>query len=375
VAAFSRLVLSGGNHSFKVVMRPALKGGAPTPTVDTTGFDAVGEALMGGTSQCMAFYKGMRYPVILDKEYALQVIQLGEEQLVNGLRLGLGLAEQAADYKDQLRIITSAVLKQDKGTRSIEAAAASIESTEEEMTQYFFMNLASLLKLKKIPNDDSNGFLFMDISVQDGGETPQFNIAANGKMLPGCVSIVTEKSSTLREVLQGKNLAVPEDCKVLGAGVPVGFGLDTPFGDVVTKDMTIQLVVRLRGGTPVQLGQCNGHIDGQYCTKPAEPGTWRGHCGRCHRSMGKHFREELAALELDSDDDEFMPEQELQLSPLERRMNGLRARCNHYFHGPGGWGQCTQYVYMCAERGDRYCRNCQRRVDKDKLVDIMEGCF
>lgn len=137
VASFKKLVLSGGNHSFKVVMRPTLKGGTPTPT----DFDAVGEALMGGTSQCMAFYKGMRYPVILDKEYALQVIKLGEEQLVNGLHLGVSLAEQAADYADQLRIIKSAIVRQYISGRDIEAAAASIESTEEEMTRYFFMNL------------------------------------------------------------------------------------------------------------------------------------------------------------------------------------------------------------------------------------------
>lgn len=43
VASFKKLVLSGGNHSFKVVMRPTLKGGTPTPT----DFDAVGEALQG----------------------------------------------------------------------------------------------------------------------------------------------------------------------------------------------------------------------------------------------------------------------------------------------------------------------------------------
>jgi len=255
IGAFQHLVLTDGVHDFKVFLQLTLKGGTPTPTVDTTDFDSVGEALMGGASQCMAFYKGMRYPVILDKEYALLVIQLGEEQLVTGLHLGCSLAEQAADYADQLRIITSAIVRQYITCRDIEAAAASIECTEEEMTRLFYMNVSSLLKLKKIPNDDDNGFLFLDGVVQDRGETPQFNIASNGKMMPGCVSLVTEKSSTLREVLQDKNLTVPEDCKVLGAGVPVGFGLDTPFGDVVTKDCTFNLVVRLRGGgVPAPIG-------------------------------------------------------------------------------------------------------------------------
>lgn len=262
---FCSLVLHGGDQEFHVVVRPLLKGGGLPPTV--------WETLAAGSNQCMAFFEGIMYPVVIDADFAHQIIKNGEEMLLDGLKDNVSLPQQIEDYKGQLRMIVAAVVHQDDGNGDINEAAASIGLSEKKMTSIFFLDVAALLKVKAIPNDNDNGFLFMGGSTKNSGTTPQFNVASNGSMLPGCVSVVAEKSDTLRIILQKKNLSVPDDCMVMGNGVPVNFNVDTAFGDVVTKNMTFELVHRRRGGAPSSF-VCP--ITGTTMTDPVF--TSDGHC-------------------------------------------------------------------------------------------------
>jgi len=111
------------------------------------------ERLLGSKVLVNAFYKGTPMPVLFTKpvhtledweKYKKEVL---EEQLRVGLQMGVSLKEQAEDYEKQLNIIEENCNRGDKPTIS---------------EQFIYTcDVACLLKLKKIKEDNNFGFLVM----------------------------------------------------------------------------------------------------------------------------------------------------------------------------------------------------------------------
>jgi hypothetical protein len=86
------------------------------------------------------------------------------KQIETGLRMGVSLQEQINDYKTQLDIIEKlwyeSELKygNDENLR-IDYIVNNYGCNMDTITSLWFMNIASLLKLKVIKNDDMNGFV------------------------------------------------------------------------------------------------------------------------------------------------------------------------------------------------------------------------
>lgn len=86
------------------------------------------------------------------------------KQIENGLRMGISLQEQINDYKTQLDIIEKLWYESelqygnDENLR-IDYIVNNYGYDMDTITSLWFMNIASLLKLKVIQNDDMNGFV------------------------------------------------------------------------------------------------------------------------------------------------------------------------------------------------------------------------
>jgi hypothetical protein len=89
------------------------------------------------------------------------------KQIETGLRIGVSLQEQINDYKTQLdhieKIWYESELKygNDKSSKNlrIDYIVNNYGYNIDTITSLWFMNIASLLKLKVIENDDMNGFV------------------------------------------------------------------------------------------------------------------------------------------------------------------------------------------------------------------------
>lgn len=86
------------------------------------------------------------------------------KQIETGLRMGISLQEQIKDYKNQLDIIENlwyeGELKygNDENLR-IDYIVNNFGYDMDTIISIWFINIASLLKLKVIKNDDLNGFV------------------------------------------------------------------------------------------------------------------------------------------------------------------------------------------------------------------------
>ena len=112
------------------------------------------------TENVLYFYKGTawpQYPTLPVKE----AMERGKKMLVLGLKNGLSLEAQVEIYKSQLDIIEGTMVKYanpttEKGMNKV----ASILNTDLDSIGYLWVaNICALLHLKKIQNDDMNGYL------------------------------------------------------------------------------------------------------------------------------------------------------------------------------------------------------------------------
>ena len=112
------------------------------------------------TENVLYFYKGTawpQYPTLPVKE----AMERGKQMLVDGLKDCLSLEAQAEIYKSQLDIIEGTMVKYanpttEKGMNKV----ASILNTDLDSIGYLWVaNICALLHLKKIQNDDMNGYL------------------------------------------------------------------------------------------------------------------------------------------------------------------------------------------------------------------------
>lgn len=107
------------------------------------------------------------------------------KQIENGLRMGISLQEQINDYKTQLDIIEKlwyeSELKygNDESSKNlrIDYIVNNYGYNMDTIISLWFMNIASLLKLKVIQNDDMNGFV--EFREKEEEKIVYVNMAAN----------------------------------------------------------------------------------------------------------------------------------------------------------------------------------------------------
>ena len=126
-------------------------------------------------SSLRAFYNGtsIQAPVVPAKMDAFfnNIVTAGERMIIAFLREGNSLAEVKAILKDQMDLMEDGLCRtEDKsqtwnvGDQSAWMAAATagteMEDDGDHNVVLWFINIASLLRLKVIEHDDNNGWLF-----------------------------------------------------------------------------------------------------------------------------------------------------------------------------------------------------------------------
>mgnify|MGYP003667217388 FL=1 len=112
------------------------------------------------TENVLYFYKGTawpQYPTLPVKE----AMERGKQMLVDGLKGGFSLEDQAETYKSQLDYIESTMVKYANPTteKGMNKVASIINRDLDSIGYLWVANVCALLHLKKIQNDDMNGYL------------------------------------------------------------------------------------------------------------------------------------------------------------------------------------------------------------------------
>ena len=112
------------------------------------------------TENVLYFYKGTawpQYPTLPVKE----AMEIGKQMLVLGLKNGLSLEAQAEIYKSQLDIIEGTMVKYANPTteKGMNKVASIINRDLDFIGAIWIANVCALLHLKKIQNDNMNGYL------------------------------------------------------------------------------------------------------------------------------------------------------------------------------------------------------------------------
>jgi len=112
------------------------------------------------TENVLYFYKGTawpQYPTLPVKE----AMERGKKMLVLGLKNGLSLEAQAEIYKSQLDIIEGTMVKYANPTteKGMNKVASILNKDLDSIGAIWIANVCALLHLKKIQNDNMNGYL------------------------------------------------------------------------------------------------------------------------------------------------------------------------------------------------------------------------
>jgi hypothetical protein len=111
------------------------------------------------TETVFYFYKGTawpQYPTIPVKE----AMDTGKKMIVGGLKGGFSLEDQAETYKSQLDYIESTMVKYANPTteKGMNKVASILNKDLDFIGAMWINNVCALLHLKKIQNDDMNGY-------------------------------------------------------------------------------------------------------------------------------------------------------------------------------------------------------------------------
>ena len=112
------------------------------------------------TENVLYFYKGTawpQYPSLPVKE----AMEKGKQMLVLGLKNGLSLEAQVEIYKSQLDFIEGTMVKYANPTteKGMNKVASIINKDLDSIGYLWVANVCALLHLKKIQNDNMNGYL------------------------------------------------------------------------------------------------------------------------------------------------------------------------------------------------------------------------
>tara|TARA_R110000824_G_scaffold399311_1_gene604654 strand:- start:1219 stop:1605 length:387 start_codon:yes stop_codon:yes gene_type:complete len=123
----------------------------------------------------LGFYKGTTFPQHLklnDKKWK-EMNTLWEQCLINGLKAGVSLEQQAEDYFQQMNKIEEFLCKwhknNNKNSQNIKKLKRDINNTFNKSMDYimsiWYMDIYMLLRLKKIENNNDYGWVFIKTNM------------------------------------------------------------------------------------------------------------------------------------------------------------------------------------------------------------------
>ena len=142
---------------------------------------AMGEEMkhiMSGGAILRGYYKGTSLVMALEnRREVARFIKRCEGQIEAGLRGGATLAEMEQLFKQQLNTAEQAMtdlqkewgdeqymLKTTEELSEEVAKKTKLNGTGDQLIAMWFANIASLLKMKKLPNDDMNGWHIISLA-------------------------------------------------------------------------------------------------------------------------------------------------------------------------------------------------------------------
>tara|TARA_R110000787_G_scaffold160903_1_gene274407 strand:- start:193 stop:564 length:372 start_codon:yes stop_codon:yes gene_type:complete len=111
------------------------------------------------TESVLYFYKGTAWPQY-NPIPVKETMDIGKEMIVLGLKDGLSLEAQAEIYKSQLDLIEGIMVKYANPTteKGMNKVASILNKDLDSIGSMWIANVCALLHLKKIQNDDMNGY-------------------------------------------------------------------------------------------------------------------------------------------------------------------------------------------------------------------------
>ena len=131
------------------------------------------DALLNHKVILSAYYKGTSMTLTFNnKQKCDEFKQICESQILLGLRTGVSIPTQIADYFEQLnlmeqylfddeRVYGSPLTKKEEKKYELRFSTR-FNMNMEKFQSLWFANVASLLKLKQLKDDDMNGFMILN---------------------------------------------------------------------------------------------------------------------------------------------------------------------------------------------------------------------
>ena len=106
------------------------------------------------------FYKGTCFPLCIKNITIKDVLKNSKDMLKMGLITNVSLEEQAQDYFKQLDIIENALFKycNPSSKKGLKKVCNILNKSDIELFTLWSLNICALLHLKKLNDDDLNGY-------------------------------------------------------------------------------------------------------------------------------------------------------------------------------------------------------------------------
>ena len=115
-------------------------------------------------TKVLFFYKGTSHPQVIDapdvEEYTMKQ---ANEMILLGMRQGVSMKQQKADYIEQLDMMEQALFKAANGglltKKATLKAAESVGLTADKFYHWWCLDICALIKMKAIKDDNENGIM------------------------------------------------------------------------------------------------------------------------------------------------------------------------------------------------------------------------
>ena len=115
-------------------------------------------------TKVLFFYKGTSHPQVIDapdvEEY---MMKQANEMILLGMRQGVSMKQQKADYIEQLDMMEQALVTAANGglltKKAILKAAESVGKTTEAFYYWWCLDICARIKMKVLKDDNENGIM------------------------------------------------------------------------------------------------------------------------------------------------------------------------------------------------------------------------
>jgi hypothetical protein len=115
-------------------------------------------------AKVLFFYKGTAHPQVIDapdvEEY---LMKQANDMILLGMRQGVSMKQQKADYIEQLDMMEQALVKAANGNplneKATLKAAKIVGQTADKFYYWWCLNICALIKMKVLKDDNDNGIM------------------------------------------------------------------------------------------------------------------------------------------------------------------------------------------------------------------------